>query len=134
VTDRADTVTVTERWFGGDHYERKIGDGPWRWVENPYPNSRVPYILFQGDDNMAVNTDYTHDGQQRISKGDIDQWFTYHAPKGDQQERYQNLREIAKELALLTHKYCPPCADTTDAIRQLRKFVMAANLAIACNE
>ncbi|HKN69997.1 MAG TPA: hypothetical protein VJX30_03135 [Terriglobales bacterium] len=83
---------------------------------------------------MAITTDYTNNTQQRVLPADIDNWFTYHAPKSDQTERYSNLREIAKELAILTVKYCPPCADTTAALRKLREFVMAANLAIACNE
>ena len=83
---------------------------------------------------MAIETDYTHHAQQRITSTDLDSWFTHHPPKGDQAERYSNLREIAKELSILTVKYCPPSADTTDALRSLRKFVMSANLAIACNE
>jgi hypothetical protein len=45
---------------------------------------------------MAVTTDYTNHSNQRITAADLDDWFTYHAPKGDQTERYQNLREIAK--------------------------------------
>jgi hypothetical protein len=82
----------------------------------------------------GVSTDYSKHSNQRITAADLDNWFTYHAPKGDQQERFVNLREVAKELAILMVRYCPPCADTTDAIRHLRLSVMVANSAIACGE
>ena len=84
-----------------------------------------------------IDTDYSnHGGLSRsgIKAADIDNLFTHHPPKGDQAERYQNIREIAKELALLMVKYCPPSADTSAAIRLLRESVMTANSAIACNE
>ena len=82
-----------------------------------------------------INTDYATDARnQGIHRMDLDNLFTYHPPKGDQAERYQNLREIAKELAILIVKYCPPSADTTAAIRKLRECLMTANSAIACNE
>ena len=33
--------------------------------------------------------------------------YTYHAPKGDQQERYEDIREKARELAELIERCCP---------------------------
>lgn len=69
-----------------------------------------------------------------ITRGEIDNWFTYHKPEGDQQERYVAIREKAKELAIVIVDSTPSCADQTAAIRKLRETVMAANLAIACNE
>jgi hypothetical protein len=33
--------------------------------------------------------------------------FTYHAPKGNQQERYMKIREKAYELAVLLHENTP---------------------------
>lgn len=98
-------------------------------------NENEDYYTNQRRHEMGgVSTDYSKHSNQRITAADLDNMFTYHAPKGDQQERYVNLREIAKELAILMVKYCPPCADTTAAIRQLRESVMSANAAIACNE
>lgn len=61
-------------------------------------------------------------------------WFTYHAPKKDQPEKYERIRKAALEFALILAQNCPPCEDTAAAIRKLRETVMAANLAIACNE
>lgn len=69
-----------------------------------------------------------------ITDRDIENWFTYHAPKDDQSERYVRIREAAKVLALTILNTTPPSADQTAAIRKLRECVMTANAAIACGE
>lgn len=69
-----------------------------------------------------------------IKSTDISNWFQYHAPVGDQQQRYMVLREKAKELAHLIVENTPTSADQTAAIRKLRECVMTANAAIACGE
>jgi hypothetical protein len=61
----------------------------------------------------------------------IENLFTYHAPTGDQPERYVRIREKAKELALVIHEACPECPDRTAAMRHLREAVMTANASIA---
>jgi hypothetical protein len=60
--------------------------------------------------------------------------FTYHAPKGNQQERYEVLRLKARELAVTIYDCCPDSADRTAAIRKLRETIMTANASIALNE
>lgn len=65
---------------------------------------------------------------------DLDNLFSYHAPKGDQADRYQRIREAGKALAATITECCPPSADTTAAIRKVREAVMTANAAIACGE
>lgn len=62
---------------------------------------------------------------------EIEEYFTYHAPKGDQQERYEKLRAKAKELAFEIVKCTPPSADQTAAIRKLRECIFTANASIA---
>lgn len=69
-----------------------------------------------------------------IGQNELNNWFTYHPPQGDQQERYVKIRDKAKEFAELIIASTPSCADQTAAIRKLRETVMAVNLAIACNE
>jgi hypothetical protein len=64
----------------------------------------------------------------------ISNWFSYHAPKAGQTEKYTALREKAKELAELFNQVAPESADKTAAVRKLRETVMAMNLTIACNE
>lgn len=73
----------------------------------------------------------TNYGRQPI---DLDNLFIYHPPINDQAERYQKIRDKAKELATLIAHSCPPSADTTAAIRKVREAMMTANAAIACNE
>ena len=64
----------------------------------------------------------------------IDNIFTYHAPKGDQQDRYISLREEAWELASLINKACPESREKSLAITKLQECIMFANAAIAINE
>lgn len=61
----------------------------------------------------------------------LDQLFKYHAPEGDQPERYDRINAAAKALAQAIFENCPPSADTTHAIRQVRDARMWANAAIA---
>ncbi len=60
--------------------------------------------------------------------------FTYHAPKGDQTERYGLINEAAVNFARIVLENTPKCADQSAAIRQIREARMTANSAIACNE
>lgn len=67
------------------------------------------------------------------TQAELDNWYSYHAPSPDAVAVYEQIRAKGKELAELFNEYAPGCADSTDAHRQLRKAVMAMNLAIACN-
>jgi len=62
----------------------------------------------------------------------IANWFSYHAPEGDQQARYQDIRHYGSEFAMSIARNTPPSADQTAAIRKVREAVMTANAAIAC--
>lgn len=64
----------------------------------------------------------------------IDNSFTYHAPKGDQQERYVKLRDKARELAHLINDLCPESREKSLAITHLEDSNMWANKSIAVNE
>jgi AmiR/NasT family two-component response regulator len=65
---------------------------------------------------------------------DVRNWFTYHQPTDDQQERYAELRDAFRELADEILMKTPSCADQTAALRMLRETAMAVNQTIACNE
>jgi hypothetical protein len=69
-----------------------------------------------------------------MSPKDVENYFTYHAPKQDQIPRYNEIRLKAKELAFVILELTPESADQTAAIRKLRECVMTANAAIACAE
>lgn len=64
----------------------------------------------------------------------IEKAFTYHAPKGDQPTRYTELRDKAKELAVLINFHCPDSREKSLALTKLEEAVMWANSAIARNE
>jgi hypothetical protein len=66
---------------------------------------------------------------EKIEKG-----FTYHAPQGDQPERYVKLRDKAKELAYEFQELCPESREKSLAITKLEEAVMWANASIARNE
>jgi hypothetical protein len=64
----------------------------------------------------------------------IENAFTYHAPKGDQAERYTEIRDKAKELALLLDVRCPNSREKSLALTNLEQAIMWANASIARNE
>lgn len=61
----------------------------------------------------------------------IENDFTYHAPKGDQQARYSRIREEAKGLALTIASLCPQGREQSLALTHLEQAVMWANAGIA---
>ncbi len=65
---------------------------------------------------------------------DIENNFTYHAPKPGQQERYVKLREMGKALAYLIVELTPVSREQSIALTQLEDAVMWANASIARNE
>lgn len=64
----------------------------------------------------------------------IENDFTYHAPKGDQAERYVKLREKAKEYALLIVELTPASREQSLALTHLENATFYANASIARNE
>ena len=60
--------------------------------------------------------------------------FMYHAPKGDQAERYQSLRSMTKLLAGLFESMCPEGREKALAFTKLEEAIMWANAAIARRE
>lgn len=60
--------------------------------------------------------------------------FTYHSPKGKQPEKYQKLREKAKEFAYLIQELVPESREKSLAITHLEESCFWANAAIARRE
>ena len=67
-------------------------------------------------------------------KSRLDNDFSYHPPKGDQAERYVEIRDAAKDMALLICQRCPDSRERSVALTHLDNFVMWANASIARNE
>lgn len=68
------------------------------------------------------------------SPTDLDNRFTYHAPKPGQPERYVELRNLAKGLAGRVVALTPPSREQSLALTNLEQAVFWANAAIARNE
>lgn len=66
-------------------------------------------------------------------RAQIENSFTYHAPKEGQPEVYELLRYRAKELAHLINEYVPDGREKSLAITKLEETVMWANKGIACS-
>jgi hypothetical protein len=60
----------------------------------------------------------------KISLGELENWFTYHPPGEIEIAKYALIRSSALAMARIIVSECPPCADTTAAIRK--------NASIAC--
>jgi hypothetical protein len=65
---------------------------------------------------------------------DIENRFTYHAPKGEQASRYVTLRDAAKDYAYLIESSCPDSRERSLALTKLEEAVFWANASIARNE
>lgn len=65
---------------------------------------------------------------------DINNRFTYHAPKGDQAERYERIRALARTFAVHIADVTPASREQSLAITNLEEVVFWANAAIARNE
>jgi hypothetical protein len=63
----------------------------------------------------------------------IENNFKYHAPKEGQPEKYNAIREKAKELAHLIDQECPNSREKSVAFTNLETAVMWANASIARN-
>lgn len=65
---------------------------------------------------------------------DLENRFTYHPPKGNQADRYVEIREKGLETARLIEAACPDSREKSLAITKIEEAVMWANAAIARNE
>lgn len=65
---------------------------------------------------------------------DVERRFTYHAPKGNQPSRYDLIRDLGKQMALLVLRETPESREQSLAITKLEEAVMWANAAIARRE
>jgi len=64
---------------------------------------------------------------------DLDNRFTYHAPKSEQVSKYNTIRYEALYLARLINELCPESREKSLAVTALEESVMWANAAIARN-
>lgn len=68
-----------------------------------------------------------------VTKANVKEVFTYHAPSPEQVEKMERIREAAIELAQAILDCVPDSADKSAALRQVREARMTANAAIVLN-
>ena len=66
-----------------------------------------------------------------IPPDDLENRFTYHAPKGEQPDKYAQIRLAGKNFAMLVNELCPQTREQSLAITKIEEAVMWANAAIA---
>lgn len=64
----------------------------------------------------------------------LDEIFTYHAPHSGQPQRYERIRNMARQYSELIIVLCPASHERDVAVDRLREVVMWANASIAVNE
>lgn len=69
-----------------------------------------------------------------VTTDDLRKRFTYHKPFGDQPERYELLRNKAKDLAFEICHATPMSREQALALTHLEEAIFYANAAIARNE
>lgn len=69
-----------------------------------------------------------------MEQKDLENRFTYHAPKGNQPQKYENLRKNALAFSELINATCPESREKSLAITHLEEVCFWANASIARNE
>jgi hypothetical protein len=67
----------------------------------------------------------------QVTPANLDDVFSYHAPRPDQIPHYEAIRAGARAFAKIILEHTAPSADQSDAIRSVRNAVMTANASIA---
>jgi hypothetical protein len=80
---------------------------------------------------MPDPTNVPHPADRRF---DLDHRFNYHAPKGNQADRYNAIRTSIRETAKLIVRLTPVSAEQTRAMNALDEAMFLANASIARNE
>lgn len=70
---------------------------------------------------------------QDVLKENVVHEFSYHAPVGDQAQRYERIRAACRDAALVIVEEAPLCCEQTQALTNLRAAMMWANAAVACH-
>lgn len=71
---------------------------------------------------------------KKMNREDLENRFTYHAPKDGQPAKYTELRELAREFAHRINDACPESREKSLAITSLEEAVFWANASIARHE
>lgn len=94
---------------------QNVGNTQDRWT--------VPFDVFNA----------TYEPETRVANPQIENNFSYHAPKEGQPAKYEAIRGKAKELAYLIDEQVPGSREKSLAMTNLEQVVFWANAAVARN-
>lgn len=80
---------------------------------------------------VATEHEYT---LTEAEQAELDNLFSYHAPQGDQVDRYGVIRAQGRQLARVIMAYSHESEERNQALFAVRAAVMWANAGIACSE
>lgn len=69
-----------------------------------------------------------------MEDSELENIFTYHAPKGNQATDYENIRARARQFAMCVNDLCPESREKSLAITAIQQAVMWANASKAIHE
>lgn len=128
-------------FFEGDDYPPV--QVPADYITKHAPQPGGYYVLYEDGYASWSPAEAFEDGYRRIDQeppltsDELDELtvrFTYHPPKPGQPEKYELIREEAKELALTIAGLAPESGERNIALGKLDEVVMWANAAIARRE
>jgi hypothetical protein len=85
-------------------------------------------------DERKFRLDANSFGLTEDETAELDNLFSYHAPHGDQVDRYGVIRMMGRQLARVIIAYSADSEERRQALFAVRNAVMWANAGIACNE
>ena len=114
----------------------------WRALEEKYiklkpgrdPESPNYSWLFRKENGVEMIRNLRATGGTHMDEKDLNNRFTYHAPQGNQADRYTEIRKRAKDLAEFLNGNVPEGREKSLAITKLEECVFWSNAAIARNE
>jgi len=113
------------------------------WVEKHDPQAGGYYVVYKDGYASFSPAEAFEEGYsltpvagiRRVNPvNDLVNRFTYHAPHGDQQDRYLGLRTQGLVLAERMEWSCPDSRERSLALTKLEESIMWANASIARNE
>jgi hypothetical protein len=110
-----------------DNHAEMGGDNEVDWEGNAIPIEEERKLVEEEKEIIDV----LYPSKDKV---DIDNRFTYHAPKGTQPERYEYLRRQARNLATDIVRNCPDSRERSLALTKLEEAIFWANASIARNE
>lgn len=113
-------------------YLKNIVTGEIRFIKDKIESQAILKGDTMGNEPKDLNDEEVK--LKMLTNQEMGTRFTYHPPKGNQQDKYEHIRGRARELAEILNVSCPSSRELSIAFTKLEECVMWANAAIARRE